>query len=36
LTRCAAVPLMIVMVMAKITAKLTNLLETFLGFEEVS
>src|ERR1700754_730520 len=38
LTRFAAVPLMIVMVVAIISAKLVDLdgLETFLGFEEVS
>ena len=38
LTRFAAVPLMIVMVVAIVSAKLVDLdgLETFLGFEEVS
>jgi putative oxidoreductase len=38
LTRLAAVPLMIVMVVAIVSAKLVDLdgLETFLGFEEVS
>ena len=38
LTRFAAVPLMIVMVVAIVSAKLGDVdgLETFLGFEEVS